>query len=70
MDAAIICMMQNFDAYYILLLTRQNYYAVLELEFTLLIGFGSSFKTTYSLSQKIPELKIRDHVKTLKTTAG
>ena len=68
MDAAIICMMQNFDAYYIL--TRQNYYAVLELEFTLLIGFGSSFKTTYSLSQKIPELKIRDHVKTFKTTAG
>ena len=37
--------MQNFDAYYIL--TRQNYYAVLELEFTLLIGFGSSFKTIH-----------------------
>ena len=65
MDAAIICMMQNFDAYYIL--TRQNYYAVLELEFTLLIGFGSSFT---KLSQKIQELKLRDHVKTLKTMTG
>ena len=65
MDAAIICMMQNFDAYYIL--TRQNFYAVLELEFTLLIGFGSSFT---KLSQKIQELKLRDHVKTLKTMTG
>ena len=65
MDAAIICMMQNFDAHYVI--NWQNYYAVLELEFTLLIGFGSSFT---KLSQKIQELKLRDHVKTLKTMTG